>query len=192
MDSKKSGIISDKRNLVLTGERVVLRSLNDNDISLLRRWRNQEEIRCNFLDPSVISEDQQQQWWKKYRDKDDDYMFLIFEKKSEIPVGTAAVYNIIIGQSAEYGRMMIGDKEALSRGYGVDATRILMQFAFRQWNLQTIRLQVLEHNSRAIRLYEKVGFSKTGSEPPIVEMCIHRDIFLQKEGAERGNSVIHS
>lgn len=50
------------------------------------------------------------------------------------------------------------------KGYASDAMRILLKFAFEELNLHRVRLHngVYEFNSRAIKLYEKCGFTKEG------------------------------
>ena len=48
-------------------------------------------------------------------------------------------------------------------GLGTDAVRTLCRFGFRHMNLQRIELDVFETNPRALRAYEKVGFTLEGT-----------------------------
>jgi RimJ/RimL family protein N-acetyltransferase len=48
------------------------------------------------------------------------------------------------------------------KGYGTDAMRVLLQFGFDYLNLHRIGLNVFDTNPQAIRVYEKVGFTKVG------------------------------
>src|SRR5206468_7752591 len=48
------------------------------------------------------------------------------------------------------------------KGYGTEATRLMVQYAFDTLNLNRVWLHVLEYNERGIRCYEKVGFKKEG------------------------------
>ena len=48
------------------------------------------------------------------------------------------------------------------RGYGTDATRTLLRFAFEEMNLHRVSLTVLDYNTRAQRCYEKCGFRIEG------------------------------
>ena len=52
----------------------------------------------------------------------------------------------------------IGDKEDWGKGYGTDAMRILLRYAFTELNLRRVTLDVFEYNPRGIRSYEKAGF----------------------------------
>jgi RimJ/RimL family protein N-acetyltransferase len=56
----------------------------------------------------------------------------------------------------------IGDRNDWSKGYGTDAMKIILRFAFTELNLRRVTLTVFEYNPRAIRSYEKSGFSHEG------------------------------
>ena len=58
--------------------------------------------------------------------------------------------------------IFIGEKEYWGRGYGSDAIRALLGFAFREMNLHRVYLSVYDYNERAIRCYEKCGFRHEG------------------------------
>lgn len=48
------------------------------------------------------------------------------------------------------------------RGIGEEATKALLRLAFDKWNLERVYLSVLPENIRAIRLYERCGFTCEG------------------------------
>jgi RimJ/RimL family protein N-acetyltransferase len=52
----------------------------------------------------------------------------------------------------------IGEPEYWGRGYGSDALRVGIDYAFRELGLYKVSLSVFSYNTRAIRAYEKVGF----------------------------------
>jgi RimJ/RimL family protein N-acetyltransferase len=56
----------------------------------------------------------------------------------------------------------LGDREYWGKGYGSDAMRLLLRYAFHELNLHRVSLNVFEYNPRAIRSYEKVGFVHEG------------------------------
>ena len=59
-------------------------------------------------------------------------------------------------------RIAIGSDEHLGMGYGPDAMRLLLEYAYGNLNLHRIELQVFDFNQRAIKAYEKVGFKREG------------------------------
>ena len=63
----------------------------------------------------------------------------------------------------------IGDREFQGRGYGTDAMRLVLRFAFLELNLNRVSLTVFEYNQRGIRSYEKAGFKEEGREREALE-----------------------
>lgn len=56
----------------------------------------------------------------------------------------------------------IGEKDAWGRGYGSEATQLMLDHAFGSLGLHRISLAVFEFNERAIRAYRSVGFRIEG------------------------------
>jgi RimJ/RimL family protein N-acetyltransferase len=56
----------------------------------------------------------------------------------------------------------IGNRNDWGKGYGTDAMKIILRFAFTEINLRRVTLTVFEYNPRAIRSYEKTGFCHEG------------------------------
>jgi RimJ/RimL family protein N-acetyltransferase len=115
--------------------------------------------------------------------------FAIHERKSKRLIGTTALTDrmrIRDGVSALF-RIVIGEKDAWGHGYGTEATRLMAEEAFGNMGLSEIRLEVFNHNSRAIAAYSKVGFVVSGehvewvahrkTELRVIEMRLARDAF---------------
>jgi RimJ/RimL family protein N-acetyltransferase len=58
----------------------------------------------------------------------------------------------------------IGLRECWGKGYGTDAMRVLLRFAFAELNLERVTLQVFAYNERAQRSYLKAGFQVEGRQ----------------------------
>lgn len=54
--------------------------------------------------------------------------------------------------------------ELLGRGLGTEATRLVLDFAFKQLKLHRLSLRVIAYNERAISAYKKCGFIVEGRE----------------------------
>jgi len=52
----------------------------------------------------------------------------------------------------------IGERALWGQGYGTDAVRIILRYAFTELNLWRVALSVLATNARAMRTYAKAGF----------------------------------
>jgi RimJ/RimL family protein N-acetyltransferase len=60
--------------------------------------------------------------------------------------------------------IVLGEKDCWGKGYGPEALRLLLGYAFKDLGLRRIVLHVHRRNYRAIRAYKKVGFTES-SEP---------------------------
>jgi RimJ/RimL family protein N-acetyltransferase len=116
--------------------------------------------------------------------------FAIHERKSKRLIGTTALTDQTRsrdGVSALF-RIVIGEKDVWGRGYGTEATRLVAEQAFDSMGLTEIRLEVFNHNQRAIAAYSNVGFEVSGehvewvphrkTELRVIEMRLSLDTFL--------------
>ena len=126
--------------------------------------------------------------------------FAIHERKSMRLVGTTALTDRIRGPDGASAlfRIVIGEKDVWGHGYGTEATRLMAEEAFDRMGLSEIRLEVFNHNLRAIGAYSRVGFELTGehvewvprrkTELRVIEMRLSRDAFLANSDSDDGDS----
>ncbi len=62
----------------------------------------------------------------------------------------------------------IGEPDYRGKGYGSDAVRLLVNYAFRELNLYRVALDVFSYNTRAIATYEKLGFVHEGAQRGVI------------------------
>jgi RimJ/RimL family protein N-acetyltransferase len=79
-------------------------------------------------------------------------------------IGLIGLYTIFLPQREALMGIQIGERDYWGKGYGTDALRVLLRYAFGELNLQRVSLSVLEGNERAMRSYEKCGFRYEGRE----------------------------
>lgn len=65
----------------------------------------------------------------------------------------------------------LGEQDCWGKGYGTDAMRLILKYAFTELNLFRVSLNVFEYNPRAIRSYEKAGFKHEGR----IREFLHKD-----------------
>jgi len=77
-------------------------------------------------------------------------------------IGACGLHRVrLADRSAVFG-ILVGDREYQNRGFGTEATRLMLRFAFEELNLNRVGLSVLAANRRGIQVYEKVGFVREG------------------------------
>ncbi len=72
-------------------------------------------------------------------------------------------------KKAEYG-IFIGEEDALGRGYGVRAAKLMLEYGFNTLHLEKIFLRVLEDNAGARKSYTKAGFQVIENKRESVEL----------------------
>jgi RimJ/RimL family protein N-acetyltransferase len=91
-----------------------------------------------------------------------EHVFSIVELQADRLIGRGLLFNVdLVNRSAMLG-VVIGEKELWGRGYGQDATRLLLEYAFGLLNLNSIMLGAFSFNERAIQAYRRVGFKEIG------------------------------
>jgi RimJ/RimL family protein N-acetyltransferase len=78
-------------------------------------------------------------------------------------IGFVALHNIEWNNQTALLAIGIGEAEYRGKGYGTDALRLVLNYAFHELNLFRVGLDVVGNNAQAIRAYERVGFSREGA-----------------------------
>jgi len=87
--------------------------------------------------------------------RSDRATFGIFDERDDF-IGTTELYDVRAG-CATLG-IIIGEKSHWSRGYGPEAMRALLGYAFDHLSLDLVRLETFGDNERAQAAFKKVGF----------------------------------
>ena len=150
---------------VLEGRKVRLRPLTDDDVPVLRRWLNDPDVRhwlhLSEDPPELMTLEAHRERWEHIRD-DPAHIAWCIETEEAQPIGHLGLLEIhSLHRRAELA-LSIGEKEYWSRGYGTDAVRAALRYAFQELGLRRVYLITDEDNLRAIRCYEKCGFRREG------------------------------
>jgi len=156
----------------LVGDRVRVRLLEEADLPSTLAWRNQDHIRRWFVHSDTITPEQHHQWFAAYRERDDDFVFVIEAMPNPPrPVGQVSLYRIDWARHrAEYGRLMIGEADAAGRGLAHEATNVLIKYATATLGIREIELEVFAHNAAAVAIYSACGFRLQERRGPLLHM----------------------
>ena len=150
---------------MLIGERVRLRAPEQEDIPTFLRWYNDPEVRQYLLMYAPLSKADEERWFETQLAADDQYVFVVEVRESRewVPIGNCGLHKIDWkNRMAEFG-ISIGEKVYWGQGFGTEATRVMLRFAFGELNLHRVQLDVYDFNERGIRSYEKAGFQHEGT-----------------------------
>lgn len=157
-----------RHGFVASYEHVRIRPLLQDDIELLRKWRNDASETAYLKPIGHVTEEMQQSWFKSVQDNPTEMTFAILEtQRLKRVVGSLSLYDIE-GDRAQIGKIRIGDREAHGRGIGRIALVMGLKIAFHELGLDTVWATVHQENTPARENDLRIGFRIVGQVPSVV------------------------
>jgi len=149
-------------NPYLIGAKVYLRPLEREDARHFVTWINDPDVRRMLLIYRPMNLQAEEEFITKSVQSEHDLVLGIAIKATDQLIGATGLHRIDCkDRQASFG-ISIGEKGEWGKGYGTEATRLIVQHAFQTLNLNRVWLHVFEYNERGIRTYERVGFKREG------------------------------
>ena len=147
----------------ITGERVALGPIEGGTLELFYRWFNDFELlRTAGIGEGPWTMERVAEWCKRFKSDGAEAWFMIYERDSGLPIGSTGLRDIDERHRTAEFAISIGEPSARGKGYGTEATRLMLDYAFVARGLHSVLLDVAEYNPGGIRAYEKAGFTITG------------------------------
>jgi RimJ/RimL family protein N-acetyltransferase len=148
----------------LCGSRVRLRPLERMDLPRYQELFSDPEINLFYGGlgvPENLAKLQRRYDAGEY-DTTDRFLLLVIEAEGTI-IGALVLRNTenLPSRSATFG-ILIGDPAYLNRGYGSEASTLLLDYAFAVLGYHKVNLDLFEYNASARAMYEKLGFVAEG------------------------------
>lgn len=148
------------------GEKVKLRALEMSDLDDIMKGWNNYEMRRFLLNQMPMSRNVEREWLEKASKagpwREGALNLAIEEKKTGEFLGTTGIFDINQQmQRAEFG-ISIHNPDNWGKGYGSDATTVMLWIGFQVLGLNSIYLYTASFNERGQKAYEKVGFKRAG------------------------------
>lgn len=158
----------------LAGERILLRSLEADDLERFRAWFADREVVKYSLGAWIFpwSKSETATWLKRTLEEKEETLSLgVVEKETKQLIGYAGIASISrINRSGEY-YILLGEKNCWGKGYGTEATRLIIHYGFASLNLHRIMLTVSSLNTGGVKAYTKAGFQQEG----VLRQACYRD-----------------
>ena len=155
------------------GEKVELAAVQREYLPRYVEWLNDWEI-ARYLMPGMpqpITLEGEVEWFESRQKDRNNFVFAILALPEKNLIGNCGLHNVDLKNRCAVFGIFVGDKEYWSKGYGTDATRTMLRFAFEQLGLNRVELEVYDFNPRALRAYEKAGFRRDGTR----RQALYRD-----------------
>jgi RimJ/RimL family protein N-acetyltransferase len=133
------------------------------DLPLFVLWFNDPEVRywLSMSEAPEFTLEGEQEWYEEMR-ADPWRVVWCIETEDGQPIGNLALQAIDETHGRATFGISIGEKAYWGRGYGTEALRAVLRYAFQEMGLRRVVLEADEDNARAIRCYEKCGFQREG------------------------------
>ncbi|MFC6837172.1 GNAT family N-acetyltransferase [Halomarina ordinaria] len=139
----------------LRGESVVLRTVEDEDLTFLQEAINDPVVRRHLGASTPINGEQEREWFEERASGDDQVSLLVC--RGEEVMGSISLHpHGELRVNAELGLFLA--EEFWGHGYGTEASRLLTDYAFRERRHHRVFARVFEGNEGSARVWEKLGF----------------------------------
>lgn len=174
---------------MLKGDRLILREVEKKDLCFYLRYWNDEDI-CKF-----------DGGFKEIPTINDLYTFFdeIFRRKKKYLTidnekGVTIGYITYILIEEDDKKYIIGitiDKKFWGRGYGTEAMMVVMKYLFNELEAESISLEVLLENERAVKCYRNCGFAEEEvKDKKIMIDGKYKDILVMKINKKEFSKIV--
>ncbi|MDZ7849715.1 MAG: GNAT family protein [Halodesulfurarchaeum sp.] len=139
----------------LPGDAIDLRTIERDDLEFLQQAINDPAVRRHLTVRHPINYDQEEEWFED-QVTSDEHLNLLIEGENG-PAGTIGLGSLdTTNGTAELG-IWIRESD-WGKGYGTEASELLITHAFEQLRLHRIEARVFEGNEASQNLWESLGF----------------------------------
>jgi RimJ/RimL family protein N-acetyltransferase len=143
----------------LVGDKVVLKRHVPGNLAAFMRWYADPEVsRLTRYQEGPMARPEIERFFHARVLGSDSLAMAIHERTSDRLLGTCAFSQLDGENGSALFHITIGEKDSWGKGYGTEATRLMLEHAFERLRLHRIGLSVFAFNERAIRAYRRAGF----------------------------------
>lgn len=149
---------------ILEGQKVRLRPITADDAAgMFSALSDEESMRLTGTQDTFTFE-QVAAFCKKVSESNDraDYAITLKDDPKSKYIGEVVLSDIDEENRSASFRIAMAGHSFFGKGYGSEATHLIVDYGFEMLGLHRIELEVYDFNPRAQHVYEKVGFVKEG------------------------------
>lgn len=147
---------------MLETQRVLLRLLEERDLPLRVKWVNDPEIRHLLMFDYPLSLAKTQAWFRQTVMDATKVHFSIVDRATDAVIGMTGLLDISTRHQRAQFYITIGEKGYWGKGIAGEVINLVIEYGFRELNLNRIFLYTLPGNEKARKVYEKKGFVREG------------------------------
>lgn len=143
----------------LEGEKVDLRTVEEEDVQFLQENINKPEIRKNLTVRKPVNMKQQQDFFQEVVSSGEDVHLAIYSE-GEITGIVSLEDEEDDVRAATIGLWIATEYQG--NGYGTEAVELITDYGFNELNYHRISARAYEDNKASQKIWEKLGFEKEG------------------------------
>ena len=145
----------------IRGKRVILREQREEDVPYFTYWFNQPQVmfQCGF--EKTVTEEEVRKSISVYHQSEDSVWYTITDPEGNI-IGETGLLRMFPAWHQTDLTIIIPDPEMQHKGYGTEAIRIMLDIAFREYEMHRVSIGVVGLNTDALAFYRKIGFKQEG------------------------------
>ena len=154
---------ADEPILNVLGEKVALGPQRRELVPLYQRWLNDFAVLTPLGVPlRPLTREAEERQYQETDSNREQVWFTLYERTTRRPLGITGLRDIDHAQRTAEFVIFIGERDCWGRGYGTEATRLVLDYGFTALGLHSILLRVYDFNRRGIRAYTRAGFREAG------------------------------
>jgi RimJ/RimL family protein N-acetyltransferase len=147
---------------ILEGRSVRLRPFREDDLDLLWEMLCDEEGRRLTGTHATFTREAADRWYRSRGRETDRLDLAIADRRTDRCVGEVVLNDLDPDNRSCSFRISLIGPSVFGKGYGTEATRLILTHAFETVGVHRVELEVYDLNPRARHVYENVGFVVEG------------------------------
>ena len=148
-------------NQEIRGKKIILREQREEDAPYFTYCFNQPKVmfQCGFEKPA--SEEEIRKTITVSHKREDSVWYTITDLDGNI-IGETGLLRMFPAWHQTDLTIIIPDPEMQHKGYGTEAIRIILDMAFKKYEMHRVSIGVVGLNTDALAFYRKIGFKQEG------------------------------
>lgn len=170
---------------------ITIQRLSEEDIELVRYWRNQPEIRQRMAYRGHISSEMQKQWFDSINNKYNYYFVIIYEGRK---IGLINTKSVNMQDKYGEGGIFIWEQELWNSYVPSLASLALLEFTFKVLDFSNKSfIQILRSNPAAIKYNKAIGYVLIPGQENVENqwyILIKEDFLKRFDRLDRGSCIV--
>lgn len=158
-------------NVIARGRRVYLRTLVPGDLEYLSEWADdpflQRMVGSEFLRAFKHAYDKDPSFYEASLSDPSQVVLVIMavgqrEPRDKKPLGLVRLFSIHLQEGYAFLETLLGDQQAIRRGFGVEAGKLICAYGMDVLGLRRIEAKVYEYNRLSVNSLLRHGFRQEG------------------------------